>query len=305
MPVAPRHTAGMHKRILSALSLVLLFVVSVRADGQRLFLWRIQSGKATAYLLGSIHVAKATMYPLDAQIERAFSNSNVLVVEADASPEKAMAVAMKMMGRAGYPLDDSLDKHISKETFDAVVARMSKDGMPAAQVKMLKPWFLASMMVLTELQKLGINPQNGLDLHFLASANGKPIIELESAESQIDLLDGFTDKQQEEFLEYTLKDMDSLAKNVNEIIDAWGAGDTRKIENYLFESSKDSPEMKTLLVKLFDERNAKMAVKIEELLKTDKTYFIVVGAGHLVGKNGLLQLLGKDHRVEQMTRFPR
>jgi uncharacterized protein YbaP (TraB family) len=42
--------------------------------------------------------------------------------------------------------------------------------------------------------------------------------------------------------------------------------------------------------------------KIEELLKTDKTYFIVVGAGHLVGKRGLLQLLGKDHQVEQMTR---
>jgi len=161
------------------------------------------------------------------------------------------------------------------------------------------------LMVLTELQKLGIDPQNGLDLHFLSEAKGKPIVELESAEAQIDLLDGFTDKQQEEFLKYTLKDMDGLAKNVNEIIDAWSAGDAKKIENYLLDPSKDSPEMQTLLVKLFDERNAKMAVKIEELLKTDKTYFIVVGAGHLVGKKGLLQLLGKDHRVEQMTRFHR
>ena len=305
MPVAPRHTAGMNKRILSALSLVFLFVVSVRADEQRLFLWRIQSGKATAYLLGSIHVAKPAMYPLDAQIERAFGNSNVLVVEADASPDKAMAMAVKMMARAGYPPEDSMDKHVSKDTFEALVARMAKDGMPAAQVKMLKPWFLASMMVLTELQKLGIDPQNGLDLHFLSEAKGKPIVELESAEAQIDLLDGFTDKQQEEFLKYTLKDMDGLAKNVNEIIDAWSAGDAKKIENYLLDPSKDSPEMQTLLVKLFDERNAKMAVKIEELLKTDKTYFIVVGAGHLVGKKGLLQLLGKDHRVEQMTRFHR
>ncbi len=300
MPVAPRHTAGMNKRILSTLSLVFLFVVSVYGDERRLFLWRIQSAKATAYLLGSIHVAKPAMYPLDARIETAFSNSNVLVVEADASPEKAMELAVKMMARAGYPPEDGLEKHVSKETFDALVARLSKDGMPAAQVKMLKPWFLASMITLTELQKLGINPQNGLDLHFLSAAKGKPIVELEGAEAQIDLLDGFTDKEQEEFLNYTLKDMDSLAKHVNEIIDAWSAGDAKKIENYLFDSAKDSPEMRTLLVKLFDERNAKMAAKIEELLKSNKTYFIVVGAGHLVGKNGLLQLLGKNHPVEQM-----
>ena len=113
------------------------------------------------------------MYPLDAQIERAFSSSDVLVVEADASPDKAMALAVKMMAGASYPLEDSLEKHISKDTFDAVVARLAKDGMPAAQAKMLKPWFLASMITLTELQKLGIKPEKGLDMHFLAAAKGK------------------------------------------------------------------------------------------------------------------------------------
>ncbi len=57
--------------------------------------------------------------------------------------------------------------------------------------------------------------------------------------------------------------------------------------------------MRVVLAKLFDERNAKMAAKIEQLLQTDRTYFIIVGAGHLVGKNGLLALLGQKHRVEQ------
>src|SRR5437870_328701 len=111
MPATPRHTAGMNRRFFCLLSL--LFVVTVHAQEQRLFLWRIQSGKATAYLLGSIHVAKASMYPLDPQIEKAFNNSAALVVEADASPDKAMGLAMKMMARASYPPDDALDKHIS------------------------------------------------------------------------------------------------------------------------------------------------------------------------------------------------
>ncbi len=276
-----------------------LIVTVARAEPPRLFFWQIRSGKATAYLLGSIHVAKPSLYPLDPQIEKAFSNSNVLVVEADASPEKSLGLAVKMLSRASYPPEDGLDKHISRGTCDALVARLSKDGMPAEQVRMFKPWFLASTLMLAELQKLGIQPQYGLDFHFLRAAKGKPVVELEGAEAQIDLLDGFTDAQQEQFLQYTLHDMDNLATNVNDILNAWSTGDVKKVEDYLLDTSKESPEMRVVLAKLFDERNAKMAAKIEQLLQTDRTYFIIVGAGHLVGKNGLLALLGQKHRVEQ------
>jgi uncharacterized protein YbaP (TraB family) len=292
----------MNRRFACALTLVFVLAAAARAEQPRLFFWQIKSGKATAYLLGSIHVARPSLYPLDPQIEKAFSNSHVLAVEADASPEKSLGLAVKMLSRASYPPDDGLDKHISKETFDALVARLSKVGMPAEQVRMFKPWFLASTLMLAELQKLDVQPQYGLDFHFLQAAKGKPIIELEGAEAQIDLLDGFTAAQQEQFLQYTLRDLDNLAKHVHEILDAWSSGDVKKIEDYLLDSSKDSPEMRALLVKLFDERNARMAAKIEQLLQTDRTHFIIVGAGHLVGKNGLLQLLGKTHRLEQLRR---
>jgi hypothetical protein len=283
------------------LCLALVFIaVSASAAEKQLFFWRVKSGKATAYLLGSLHVAKPDMYPLDPQIEKAFHESDALVVEADASPEKALPLAMKMMTKAMYPPDDSLDRHISKATYDAVMARV-----PEAQTKMFKPWFVAMNMTLVELQKLGIDPQYGVDVHFLAEAKGKRIIELEGAEAQIELLDGFTDKEQEEFLKYTLNENESIGKSINDMIAAWNAGDAGKIEEYLTDSTKDSPEMQTLYRKLFDDRNGKMADRIEAMLKTGKTYFVVVGAGHLVGKTGLIQLLGKTHPVEQMPRLPR
>jgi hypothetical protein len=177
--------------------------------------------------------------------------------------------------------------------------------VPEAQTKMFKPWFVAMNMTLVELQKLGIDPQYGVDVHFLAEAKGKRIIELEGAEAQIELLDGFTDKEQEEFLKYTLNENESIGKSINDMIAAWNAGDAGRIEEYLTESTKDSPEMQTLYRKLFDDRNGKMADRIEAMLKTGNTYFVVVGAGHLVGKTGLIQLLGKTHPVEQMPRLPR
>jgi uncharacterized protein len=298
----------MNKRFLH-ISVALAFVVvavggsraaETAAAGKRLFMWRVKSTNATVYLLGSIHVAMPKMYPLDARIEKAFSNSDVLVVEADASPDKALGLAMQMMTRASYPPDDSLDKHISKELFETIQARMATNGIPPAMVQGLKPWFLAMTLTLGELSDLGIDPQLGIDLHFLQEAKGKPIVELEGAEAQFTLLDGFTDKEQEEFLKFTLKDNENIAKSVDDIITAWSGGDVKKLDDLIMQSVKDSPEMQALYAKLFDDRNKKMATKIEDMLKTNKTYFVVVGAGHLVGKNGLLKLLGKNHAVEQM-----
>jgi uncharacterized protein YbaP (TraB family) len=277
-----------------------LYAAEPAATSKRVFMWRIKSTNSTVYLLGSIHVAKPKMYPLDPRIEKAFSNSNVLVVEADASPDKALGLAMQMMAHASYPPGDGLDKHISKELFDTIQTRMATNGIPPEMVKGLKPWFIATTLTIGELSDLGIDPQLGIDLHFLGEAKGKPIVELEGAEAQFTLLDGFTDKEQEEFLKFTLKDDENLAKSVDDIITAWSAGDAKKLDDLIMQSVKDSPGMQALYAKLFDDRNQKMAAKIEDMMKTGKTYFVVVGAGHLVGKTGLLQLLGKNHPVEQM-----
>jgi len=298
----------MNKRVLRV-SVVFAFVfIAVRASyavepaatSKRVFMWRVKSTNSTVYLLGSIHVAKPSMYPLDARIEKAFSNSDVLVVEADASPDKALGLAMQMMTRASYPPDDGLDKHISKDLFDTIETRMATNGIPPAMVKGLKPWFIAMTLTLGELSDLGIDPQLGIDLHFLQKAKGKPIVELEGAEAQFSLLDGFTDKQQEDFLKFTLKDNENIAKSIDEMIAAWSDGDAKKLDDLIMQSVKESPEMQSLYAELFDDRNTKMAAKIEDMMKTGKTYFVVVGAGHLVGKTGLLQLLGKKYKLEQM-----
>jgi uncharacterized protein YbaP (TraB family) len=298
----------MNKRFVRFTMAVAFLVIAVgggraaesAATGKRLFLWRIKSAKSTAYVLGSIHVAKPQMYPLDPRIEKAFQNADVLVVEANASPEKMGGMALQLMMRASYPPEDSLEKHISKDVCDATIARVAKFGLPAAQARQMKPWILGMTITLAELQRLGIDPMYGLDMHFLQTAKDKPITELEGAEEQINLLDGLSDKQQEDFLKYTLKDVDNIARNVDELITSWATGDAKKLEEFVLQAVKESPDLQPLFVKLFDERNKQMAAKIETLLQTGKTYFIVVGAGHLVGKTGLLELLGKNHIVEQM-----
>ena len=104
-----------------ALCAIVFFAWTVLAwsasAGDRVSLWEVKSDTATVYLLGSVHVARSDIYPLDGRIEKAFQTSQVLVVEANMLDQRADQ-AMHMMATAAYPPGDSVDKHISKEVYD-------------------------------------------------------------------------------------------------------------------------------------------------------------------------------------------
>jgi uncharacterized protein YbaP (TraB family) len=284
-------------RLLLAAALCLVRPGAAHAESKPA-MWKVTSAKGTAYLLGSIHVARPDLYPLAKPIEDAFSASDALVVEVDASDANALAATM--VTRAAYAGSDTIRQHVSAELLDQVAKRFARHGLPMAQLERMKPWFLAVSITSLELQKVGVAPEYGVDLHFLEQAKGrKEIVELESAESQIQVFDGFDDRQQELFLRYTMKDLDDLGQHLEELVTAWKTGDATKLAKLLNEAVTEAPELRPIYEKLFDERNRLMANRLEELLGARRTYFVVVGAGHLLGDSGLVGALGRKYRVER------
>jgi hypothetical protein len=141
-----------------------------------------------------------------------------------------------------------------------------------------------------------------VDYHFLARAQGKKrILELESLDDQLNLLSGFSDKEQERFLLYTLKTLSSMDSQVGSMVRAWASGDAQAMESILSEASQLDASLAPIVGKLFDERNMRMTSKIEGYLNSNGSYFVIVGAGHLVGKRGIVELLkNKGYGVEQL-----
>lgn len=285
----------------SVVLIALLWSGATQADAlpakvKRPFLWKIESARGTVYLFGSLHAARADMYPLDPRVYQAFDASDKLVLEADISGDKMLGMAGLMLAKAMYPAGDSLEKHIPKKLCDEVTAKFDKLGMPATQ---FKPWFLAMMLEALELEESGLGVQNGMELHFIARAQGrKPILELEGAAAQINLLDSFTDKEQEVFLARTLESLHHLGEELNQMLQAWNTGDDQALAQFLQQS--DTPDFASVNKKLFTDRNVKMAAKIEGYLQSGGKYFVVVGAGHLVGHDGLLHLLAQKYKVSHM-----
>jgi uncharacterized protein YbaP (TraB family) len=276
--------------------LILLLLVS-RAQGEnatsddRVFLWTVRSEKGVSFLLGSIHLLKKDMYPLDDRIEKAFAGSSVLAVETNVGAREKAKLEKFLLENAMYPAGDSLANHVSRETYDLARRKLGPLGQTMDR---MKPWALALTATTVEYLKMGLDPDYGIERHFLEKAEGKKkIVELERYDAVVRLLEGLPDRTQDLFLFYTLTDLENAGREVDAIISRWSAGDVEGMEEVVYRSRDEYPKLKPVYEVLISRRNRTMAERIEGFLRTGEAHFIVVGAAHLVGKDGIPERLRK------------
>lgn len=271
---------------------------------ERLFLWKATSPTTTVHLLGSIHVANESMYPLAPEIDKAFAESRTLAVEVDLTKVDMTAMQGVLAEKGMYEPGDSIEKHVPKQTMDMLRDYLSKRGMPAEAMERFRPWALAVTITMLEVQSHGYDPALGIDKHFMDRKGTRKVVELESAEEQIELLSSLPPKLEAEFLGSTLDSARWTKDLMARVIDLWKKGDAGELEKTLItQPLLERPELRPVFVKMFDERNEKMAAKIDQFLKGDQPVFVVVGAGHLLGNRGIVKLLEKKgYHLEQVKR---
>ena len=150
----------------------------------------------------------------------------------------------------------------------------------------------AMTLEVLELQKLGVDPEHGLDKHFFdrARKDGKQIVPLETVDFQLDLITGFSKEDGESVMKATLKDLDNETKEYGVMVTAWQTGDTARLEKFLNEAMQDAP---AIYKRLLTDRSQSWVPKIEGLSRSGTNAIVIVGAGHLVGKDGVVELLKK------------
>ncbi len=255
------------------------------------FLWKMKVDGKNSYILGSIHMMKKDAYPLKAEIEEAFKDSEYLVVEADISPSKNAEIIKLTFENAKYNDNSLLKDHISDKTFKLLQNKLKKLGMSLEFFKSFRPWFLAMTVTSMELVKLGFNPELGIDRFFIKKRSADKILELEGIKYQLELFNNFTDKESESFLLSSLTEADSLEKNIDKMVSAWRNGDTDRLSKLVTEDRKQYPDMARVFNIIIEKRNRRMVEKIESFIKSQKSCFIIVGAAHLVGDEGIINLL--------------
>ena len=268
-----------------------LFTILVPLSAGQLF-WKVDSGDSRVYLLGSMHAATEDFYPLPQVMTDAFAESDYLVVEADIREEAQREYAGKMVLMAMYPDGDIINNHISAATLTKVDERLKLHGMNLAAMSRMKPWMIGLTLISLEMQKAGYDMTLGIDLHFLqqARADSLPIVELEGMMYQMDLFNNFNDDLQEQFLLDVIDNQTEQLQKLETMATAWKEGDEDKLEELILEESAD-PDLADLYEVLIYARNQTMTESILEYLDSGETWFVIVGAGHLVGERGVVQKL--------------
>jgi uncharacterized protein YbaP (TraB family) len=262
-------------------------------------LWRVQSGTGTVYLLGSVHLLKAEHYPLSAVMDRAFAESRRLILEVklDAVKPQVMQETVLVKGRLGP--GQTLQGLLAPAHYALLSERAAAMGVPPQALDQFKPWMAALTLTTLKLRQLGYDPRYGVDQHFTRKAQeqGKDIQGLESFEFQFNLFEQLPSGLQEQLLLQTLEEMTVIEKQFESLIRAWIHGDGADLEKILLASFRGYPEIYQRLVV---DRNREWLGQIEKFLALSDTTMVVVGAGHLVGREGLVELLrAKGYGVEQ------
>jgi uncharacterized protein YbaP (TraB family) len=272
-------------------------------DGARALLWKVSDADNAVYLLGSFHALKPEDYPLPAPVQAAFADAEKLAFEVPPAEMESPQLAMQLSRAAMLPKGQTLSQVLPPVTWSRLESYCHRNGLDASHYELFAPWFVSMSLTLGELSRLGFDPKLGLDRHLMAEAarTGKPTSGLETAADQIRVLSGMPLAVQRQMLDDFLDDSADPKRNFDRLHASWRRGDARAIEAMMVDelASKYADLYRSINV----DRNQAWLPQVRAMLDrggADDT-LVVVGALHLVGRDGLVQQLqAAGYRVERL-----
>jgi uncharacterized protein YbaP (TraB family) len=270
-----------------------LIAAAAHADGATHTLWELHGKHNTVYLLGSIHVLRAADYPLAPPLLAAYANSQALVMEINLKDVDLGELQTEMLQIALLPEGKTLADVMGPLRYARAAASAHLIGIDLANFDRFAPWFVAEAIAQTQLAAQGFSAESGVEMFFLgkAQADGKAVAGLETARDQIELFEHMSAATQAEYLDSSLQEARDLPREASAMVRAWQRGDTAWFRSELQQEFGHDP---ALYRSLLGARNRKWLPQIEALLERDKNYLVIVGTGHLVGQDSVIDLLKRD-----------
>jgi uncharacterized protein YbaP (TraB family) len=260
-------------------------------------IFRVRGPRGTVYLVGSMHLLPADVYPLDPAVERAYAASGRVVFEAriDSLQMRAQEIGARMMLPAGRTLQQT----VSAQTYARLAQVLPAFGLKPEQVQGIKPNFLGLNLAALASMRAGYGAASGFDVVMTrrAKEDGKALGGLEAVDHQVALIDSIPPTGQEYLLRLGLIAPDSLIQQQRDMAAAWRTGDDAAMRRLTEPLAGDASVYRALVTA----RNQAWAPQVEAMLRAPGTTMVVVGAGHLVARDNLVDLLRRDgFRVERL-----
>lgn len=265
------------------------FLIAQLATAQKLentLLWKVESDDhRTSYLFGTIHVLPQSEFELKDKAISALRSSEILALEIDMSDP---SMQMKMMQLSSMKDGTTLDKLLDAESYRKLDTMLQQSiGASVAFMNGFKPFVVSSMLIgrLIEGQPASFE---GVLVQQAQKAE-MPVMGLETLEDQMAIFDRIPYAQQAEDLKEMINEEEKIKKMYAEMIRMYRAEEMEALYAMIVKEIGDESQIDELL----DSRNKKW-ISIIDKTSSEKAVFYAVGAGHLAGKNGVINLLRKE-----------
>jgi len=251
-------------------------------------MWVVSDADSEITLYPTLHILPTeTQWKSDEMTKRLADAEEVwFEIMPGSENDPALQQAMISLGMAP---GSSISSKLSEEETAALKTAIEPIGMPFQVVDQMRPWVVSTFVTVGALIDKGFDPNAGVEKQLEPLVEGKTIRALETAEGQMRMLASMPEETQLEMLRQSLLEMDEGIEVLTELVADWAVGDVEDIEDELLDEMKsDMPEAYKIL---FTTRNENWVEQIEEEMKGSGTDFIAVGAGHLVGDDGVPAML--------------
>jgi uncharacterized protein YbaP (TraB family) len=285
-------------RLFPSLAVGLLACLSARADGEHVF-WEVSGQHNTVYLLGSVHLLHSNDKALPSVTEAAYLDAEIIVQELDILGAAAELTSSAALALQTLPEGQTLAAVLGTDLHVQLQKAAAPLHIDTDFLTRMQPWYVAMQIMQARLLKAGFSPLDGVDYQIAirAQQDSKPLRGLETAVDQLSVFAKLPMDEQREFLRATLEEADP-ARQLAEITAVWRRGDLAELETLLRSGAEESPEFFKALT---TDRNLRWMPQIEAMLAhPEDDYLVVTGALHMVGEDGLVELLRrKGYRIER------
>ena len=252
--------------------------------------WKVSKGDDYIYLAGTVHILPTSEFPLPKEFDLAYKDSDHIVLEAQLPDPTDQKAQMEMIQSMAYKNGQKLSDVISKENFKKLSDYLATVGINLAELNGFKPGFIVSMMAIMEAQKAQIAGE-GVDAYFAKQAklDGKTAEYLETMEFQLNLLANIGTGHENELIQSSLAQMDDFKALLEKLIVAWRLGDTEQLNDIVITPmiAEDPKSYQTM----FTARNQNWIPLIEQMFTDNNKELVLVGVGHLIGKDSVIAML--------------
>ncbi len=291
-----------HNLIRAVLASLVCFTIAISSAHAKAPVWKVSDGDHHLYLGGTIHLLSKNDYPLPEAFEKAYADAEHVWFETDASLLTSAETQVKMLDVMMYQDTRSLSTVLSRDTYEALSELMESRQMPMAAFEKFTPAGLMFTLTALELKRLGlIDETAGVDMHFeqRAKQDGKDRLHLELVDEQLAFMQRINELDANKLIRSTLDEISKTNETWEVLLKAWRTGDMALMnEAGIAQMESEYPKIYDFLLV---NRNNDWLADLKAMIKTKEVEFVLVGALHMAGDNGLLSLLEKEgYEIEQM-----